>query len=172
MATVIRNAILKEMKQIPDYLKKISERLHQAKKAYFPKNLRFITEWLEKNFKRVATALKKEHALGWPEKSFWVGVLLGLAVVLIGLLSYQLSLTTKQWLALQHKRAELQIQLKLWEDIAQKYPSYRDAYFEASLIAYQLNNREKAWVLVQKVMQLDPNFAQGKELENRLLSGN
>ncbi len=139
-------------------------RLRLSKHKYFPKNFRFITEFSQ--------WLNKERKVHVPKKPFWVGFLLSLAVILIGLLSYMLSVLSVQWFALQHQRAQLTAQLQLWEEIVQKYPTYRDAYFEAARIAYRLNDREKSWKLVQKVLAIDPNFAAGKELELRLEKGN
>lgn len=61
--------------------------------------------------------------------------------------------------------------MKLWEGISQKYPTYRDAYFEEALFAYQLGEKQKAWDLVDQALRIDPNFAQGKAFKIFLEKG-
>lgn len=63
------------------------------------------------------------------------------------------------------QRESLSQDLGLWEGIAQKYPTYRDAYFQASVLAYRLGDSTKEQILLDKTLQLDPNYAPAQNLE-------
>lgn len=115
---------------------------------HFPNNFRFITE-----------------------KPLWVGVLLALALALIACLCILLGVRGVDWIRLQEKRAKLEANMTLWEEITKKYPTYRDAYFEEALLAYQLGQRQKAWNLSRHVLLIDPNFTQARELQSLLEKG-
>lgn len=64
------------------------------------------------------------------------------------------------------KRQELLQNMRLWEGIAQKYPTYRDAYFHAAVFAYELGDDQKKNLYLQKVLLLDPNYEPAKRLQS------
>lgn len=72
--------------------------------------------------------------------------------------------------AIESQRNEIYSQLQYWEKIVEKYKGYRDGYFELAVFNYRLNNTEKAKDYLKKVLKLDPNFEQGKELGKVLTS--
>lgn len=45
-----------------------------------------------------------------------------------------------------------------WEDVLRSNPDYRDAHYQAALIAYQLGKTEELKRHTEKVRELDPNF--------------
>jgi tetratricopeptide (TPR) repeat protein len=62
----------------------------------------------------------------------------------------------------QIQRAEIAEQLVYWENVLAKHAGYRDAYFKASVLAYQLGEKDKAKQYLIEAMALDPNFSDGK----------
>jgi len=110
--------------------------------SFFPKNFRFITE-----------------------QKVWLAVLLALTLATLAIMTPQL---VSSWNARQHAQQEyqkLQKDLKTWEAIIQRYPTYRDAYFEAAVLSYRLGDKEKEVLLLTKLQTIDPNFALAQQLE-------
>lgn len=62
------------------------------------------------------------------------------------------------------KRAKLQTEMTLWENIAVKYPTYRDANFKVAVIAYQLGDRQKEELYLHKTLEIDPNYIYAQNL--------
>ncbi len=52
-----------------------------------------------------------------------------------------------------------------WEELASKYPYSRDIYFRLAVWEYQLGDKQKAKEYVQKVLTLDPNFTEARNVE-------
>ena len=55
------------------------------------------------------------------------------------------------------------------QGIIKTYPNYRDGYFRLATLEYELGNRNKAKEYVQKALELDPNFEEGRRLERMFL---
>ncbi len=116
---------------------------------------------------------EKHHPkLGFPkiprfitEQKTWFVVLLVLAIGAIGFLG---STLYSQWQQVQHarqKQAKLTHDLRTWENIIQRYPTYEDAYFEAAIVAYQLGERAEEMRLLQQLQALNPNYSLAQSLE-------
>src|SRR5260221_2697089 len=142
-------------------------------KLQFPKISRFIPDGFGKlpikstDKLRINLKPRKINSNVLMRRSFWMGIRLVIAFVGIGLLSRQLF---AQWKALQDAKqnyAKLQQNLKTWENIAQRYPTYRDAYFEAAILAYRLGDREKEAVYIDKILMIDPNFQPAIDLRKK-----
>lgn len=104
-----------------------------------------------------------EHAGKWK----LVG-LLAYFLVIVGLSGWQGTLAVEKLGNLQKvvaQRLILTQQMNLWEGIAQKYPTYRDAYFQAAVLAYQLKETEKEKQYLSKALELDPNYVPAQNLE-------
>lgn len=89
-------------------------------------------------------------------------------VIIFGLSFWQTVLLVQKGLALQSllaQREKISQELSLWENITQKYPTYRDAYFQAAILAYRLGDISKEQTLLSRTLQLDPNFQPGQDLE-------
>lgn len=146
----------------------------------FPKNTRSITEpasvkpgksFIRQVKLRGASTLKSLKAylrklkIG-KEAVFWTGV--GIACVLLVLVIFQaqsLWVHTKEKEQKEQGRAELMRQEAYWQGVVDKYQDYRDGYYNIALLAYQLGEQGRAEEYIQKALDLDPNFKQGKELE-------
>lgn len=104
-----------------------------------------------------------------PKKLSWkmIGFILFFVIVL-GLSVWQGIAAVGKLVALNKvvaDREKLAQEMKLWEGIATKYPGYRDAYFQAAVLAYRLGDREKEKTYLGKAIQIDPNYVPAKNLE-------
>ena len=123
----------------------------------FPNIFRFITE--QKYFKRI-----KKHQWRLITAGFVSAIILG-AIVIVGVDSYKNYQENKK---LTEERENIESQIKFWKSINQKYPGFRDSYFELALLEYQLKDFDKARVYLKEVLRLDPNFKSGRKLESIL----
>lgn len=124
----------------------------------FPRIFRFITE--QKYFKKI-----KKHHLRLITAGFVSAIILG-AIVIVGADSYKNYQENKR---LSEKRENIETQIKFWKSISQKYPGFRDSYFELALLEYRLKDFNKARTYLKEVLRLDPNFKSGRKLESILI---
>jgi tetratricopeptide (TPR) repeat protein len=61
-------------------------------------------------------------------------------------------------------------ELSYWQEIVKLHPDYRDGYFKLALIQYRLGKTKQSRENVEKAMEIDPNFSEGKEFEKMLES--
>lgn len=88
-------------------------------------------------------------------------------LIIIGVSVWQGILTGEKLLFLKNvveERVKLSQDLKLWESIMAKYPGYRDAYFQAAVLAYRLGDTKKEKEYLGKTLQIDPNYQPAKSL--------
>jgi len=116
-----------------------------------------ITETHEKVKKYVQSGFTWQRAIVWIFLTVITGISVWQAVLL-----FQKTTELQSVLA---KRSRLEEDLGLWQGIAQKYPTYRDAYFQASVLAYRLGDSTKEQMLLEKTLQLDPNYLPAQNLE-------
>lgn len=98
-------------------------------------------------------------------KMVFLGVLIVLGVawnVWVGVGLYK---SFVGWSRLLLARGKLYGQMATWENIAQKYPNYRDAYVEGAILAYRLGDKEKEAYFLKNLEILDPNFPLTKSLQ-------
>ncbi|MEK7502250.1 MAG: tetratricopeptide repeat protein [Patescibacteria group bacterium] len=119
----------------------------------FPNIFRFITE--QKYFKRI-----KKHQWRLITAGFVSAIILG-AIVIVGADSYKNYQENKR---LSEKRENIETQIKFWKSINQKYPGFRDSYFELAILEYQLKDFSKSREYLKEVLRLDPNFKSGRRL--------
>ena len=120
--------------------------------ALFPRNLRLITE----------------HAFSEAQtRNIKVALASAFSVFLLGILFLQgvsLWYTLQQRDSLAHQRILLQDEVKYWEGIGVKYQGYRDVYYRIASLQYKLGNLGEAQQYIQKALDLDPNFSEGRVL--------
>lgn len=104
------------------------------------------------------------------DHSLFLILLLSVFLFIFVLAGMDLVDNIKKSQAIESQRNEIYSQLQYWEKIVEKYKGYRDGYFELAVFNYRLNNTEKAKDYLKKVLKLDPNFEQGKELGKVLTS--
>lgn len=89
-------------------------------------------------------------------------------VLLIGVLGVQYVSFAQEYSFKEQERIRIQEEVGFWEQVVEKYPDYRDAYFKIALLEYQLGSTVKSKEFLQKTLLLDPNFDKGRELERIL----
>lgn len=137
----------------------------KAKNIKSPSNSRGITEHHKLSLPKINhSALLKIY--GKVLRVFVVFVFI-LAVIVVGL-DFKNNLQTKQ--EIDSQREVLNRDLKFWEDFISRKQDYRDAYFQASILAYKLGNVSKAKKYVERGLSLDPNSENGKKLEKFLVN--
>lgn len=123
-------------------------------KRYFPSYSRVIPE-----ISLEAFALDR-----WVLVGFASGVLLMFVIVLgVDLNNNMLALDK-----VKEERVRQAKEIAYWEDIVKKYSNYRDGYFKLALLTYQLGEKDEARVYLQKALVIDPNFAEGRALEESI----
>ena len=125
-------------------------------KAEFPKIYRFFTDL------PAITAFRRLQA-GKRKLGFIFAFLLSLLFILI--FSLDLLNNIRKEKQITEVRRELEKEAKVWEEIANKYQGYRDAYFQLGLIQYKLGNFDRAKYYLNKALFIDPNFKEAKNLQ-------
>ncbi len=102
------------------------------------------------------------------DKRIWVGVICLIIVIAIGLKTLDLYKSIIQKQRLDKERQKIAKDIEFWQNTTQKYPDYRDAYFQLAILEYKIKNIDLAKKYVQKALELDPNFEAGEKLESVL----
>lgn len=129
--------------------KKVIKKGKSEKHPKSPKNYRIIPESWNKD-----------------EIAFFAGAVFILIAIIA--VTYDLFVNLRQENNLANKKIELTRQELFWKDQVKTHPDFRDAFFSLALVEYQLNNLEDARNNLEKAMMLDPNFKEGKDLEEKL----
>lgn len=124
------------------------------KKNKFPRIFRFITE--QKYLKKI-----KKHHWRLITAGFVSAIILG-AIVIVGAHSYKNYQENKR---LTETRGNIKAQIDFWKSVNQKYPDFRDSYFQLALLEYQLKNFSETRIYLKEVLKLDPNFKEGIKLQ-------
>lgn len=122
-----------------------------------PSISRSITERLQK------ITIKPPTTFSWKMGAFLVFFLL-----IVGLSLWQGIVAVEKGFLLKNvltQRGVLSRDMKLWESIAAKYPRYRDAYFQAAVLAYRLGENDKEKMYLEKTLEIDPNYLPARSLE-------
>ena len=123
-----------------------------SNKMKFPKIYRFFTE---KRKREVLKALKTQV--------FIFAFLASLLFILI--FSLDLLNNIRKEKQITEVRRELEKEAKVWQEIANKYQGYKDAYFQLALIQYKLGNFDRAKYYLSKALFIDPNFKEARKLQ-------
>ena len=65
-------------------------------------------------------------------------------------------------------RSKVLEQISYWNSVVEKRADYRDGYFQLSVLSYQIGKKDDAIVYLEKALQIDPNFEEGRKLEKIL----
>lgn len=126
----------------------------------FPKIYRFITDSLA-GVSRFFNSL----SLGRRAIIFFISFLsliFALTLITISSDAYKNILEERK---IEQERGEISRKIQYWESIATKYQGYRDAYFQLAVLEYKLRDFEKSMSYLKKVLEIDPNFQEGRKLE-------
>lgn len=128
----------------------------QSKKKYFPNNLRFITDNFIWEFIR-----KKRRTLLIVFSTF----LILIAISAVAYDTYNNYLDNERF---AQERTKIENNIKFWQSAVERFPNYRDAYFELAILNYRLRKYENAKKYLDDALKLDPTFREGKELKEKL----
>lgn len=97
-------------------------------------------------------------------------ILATILILTVGIVvfSYKFYKNYVSYQKLSEKRQNLQSQINFWQSVSQKYPGFKDAYFQAAILEYQLSDLQKAKDYNKKALMLDPNFENAIKLEDVL----
>lgn len=135
-----------------------------------------------KKFKKATQPQKKQESpsnpRSIPEKKHWFSIFinkyfivsflttfLGVALTLQGI-SVQKSLTSLQ--NLKGERTKIEKEVGYWKGVLKTHPKYRDAYFKLALLSYQLGDKNKARMYLEKTLEIDPNYKPAQDFRNEL----
>jgi tetratricopeptide (TPR) repeat protein len=140
--------------------------------SQFPNIYRIITEG------RVVVKVKKSwfRLSNQPKLKKFLLILSGIVVfatiliLTVGIIifSFKFYKNYVSYQKLSEKRKNLQLQINFWQSVWQKYPGFKDAYFQAAVLEYQLSDLQKAQDYNKKALLLDPNFENAIKLEDVL----
>lgn len=95
-------------------------------------------------------------------------------ILILALLSVNVGFLVTDYVEKKRKEEEMINKLltekENWERIKDRYPDYRDAYFQLAQIEYRLDNTLKAGEYVEKALSIDPNYKPAIELKSQLES--
>ncbi|HKC14807.1 MAG TPA: tetratricopeptide repeat protein [Patescibacteria group bacterium] len=126
-----------------------------------PRNYRSITEGFGKFKKKQSKLLQKLKI----ESLVFLYVL---TVILILIFSFDLFQNFQKQKEIGFQGEKIQSEIRLWQDIADKFKGYKEAYYKLALLEYQLGELDKAKYYVDKSLFLDPNFGKAIELKKIL----
>lgn len=136
--------------------KKSPQTHNPAKEGQFPKNFRFITENL---ISRYIHRHRKRFLIGFTT------LLILLAIATVSLDAYINYQENKRF---TQERIKIEKEIKFWQSAIDRFPNYRDAYFELAILNYRLRKLDVSRKYLDKALKLDPNFKDGRKLEKIL----
>jgi hypothetical protein len=141
----------------------IKKTKNKAKKAKSPSNSRNNPEHFKFLLSR-SNSVKLLKLYGGLLKIFVICIFI-VAAVIVGY-DFQHNLQLRQ--EINSQREVLIRKLKFWEDFISKTQNYPDAYFQASILEYELGDTFKAKMYLEKGFSLDPNSENGKKIKTLL----
>lgn len=89
-------------------------------------------------------------------------------VVLVGIALFDFQLDKKRLRITTQKREEQLKEHAYWQKVVKEHEGYRDGYYMLAVSEYRLNNIDQARIDVEKALELDPFFEQGRLFKKRL----
>lgn len=143
--------------------KEIAGKRKGEKAVRFPSISRIITERANSFIKVVDSWLAQGLV-----RTFVISFLSAILLFALLQVSSRVERMQQEKLQAQIERAKIMSEITFWEGITSQYKGYRDAYFSLAVLEYRLGNKERARVYIKKVLQIDPNFEKGREMEKLL----
>ncbi len=135
----------------------------KAKNTKSPSNSRTIPEPFKFPFPKFTATTFVRFYRG--SLKFFIMIIFMSTATVVGLDLYN-NLNTKQ--EIDSQRGKMMLELSFWKDFISERESYRDAYFQASILEYKLGNALQAKNYVKKGLALDPNSEDGRKIEELL----
>lgn len=121
--------------------------------SQFPNIYRFITE------------LPRSKKLFYG-KVLLVSFVSGFLIMATFLKGFELVQSVHAVQTLDERRSDLVEQKTYWEQVISKHEGYRDAYFKLALLSYQLGDEKGMKIYLDKTLEIDPNFQEGRVFAN------
>lgn len=147
-------------------LPKMSSKIIRTRKVSLPRISFFDILTLGSFFRLSAFGnFSKKQISRAKKKNFWLSIILVVSLIFAFFLGWKLWNMYDTWQASQTEYVKVQRELTVWEHVMKEYPTYRDAYFEAAVLAYRLGKKDKEAEYLQKALSIDPNFQPALELK-------
>ncbi len=128
----------------------------QEVKGKFPRNSRFIPE--KPFFTGLAEPLKKMSI-------FFVFLTL-LAFIMLASVNLYKNYLKEQ--TIEAKRQKIVSEANIWKSFAQKYPNYKEVYFQIAVREFELGDLRSSVNYLQKALYIDPNYGEALALKKQL----
>lgn len=135
-------------------MSKLKKRMNQELPIlkHLPKIPRFITE-----------NLSRENAFFFT-KYVMVGGVCGFLIMVTTLEGSKLLVNLEESKKLQKEREQVIQEIAYWKQVGDTYSGYRDIYYRIAALQYKLGNEAESKAYIQKALELDPNFEEGRVL--------
>lgn len=97
-------------------------------------------------------------------KIFIVSFISGFLFINILLQTVILVKSLKQLELARQQRMNIFNEIVYWKNISTQYSDYRDVYYRLATLEYEVGNISESKRYMQKALELDPNFGEGKVL--------
>ncbi|MDP3941606.1 MAG: tetratricopeptide repeat protein [bacterium] len=132
-----------------------------ADKQKSPSNSRKIPEAMQSGWVRLSTLHTHWEVIF---VSFICGVLL-MGIIMMG---FRLKDRFDELRRREVMQTRLEEKKAYWKEIVKKYPDYKDAYYQLAIYSYTLGQKNEAHEAIEKVLQIDPNDADGREFAKKI----
>lgn len=129
---------------------------NKLKKPQFPRIYRRITE--NKDFLHALKVFKKMVIV-------FVFTVLVASTLFVAVDLYKNFAKNQQ---IQTQRQKLIHEINIWQNFSEKYPNYKEVYFQIAVREYELGDFNKANLYLQKALFLDPNYTEALKLQRIL----
>ena len=123
--------------------------IKKAKPQKSPRNYRIIPESWNKD-----------------ELTFFIGALLILGAILI--ITVDLFNNLSEEKKLSDQKLQLIKEQNFWQNEVSIRPDYRDAYYNLAFLDFELRDLRGASENINKSLELDPNFKEGRSLQKQI----
>ena len=66
------------------------------------------------------------------------------------------------------QRTPIEAEIKQWEEVVEKTPTYRDGYLKLATLYWKLRQDDKAKEAINRAKEIDPNYDATYDLEEKL----
>ena len=131
---------------------------NKLKKPQFPRNYLRITE--NKDFLQILIVFKK----------MTIVFIFAVLIIFILIFVFDLYKNFVKNQQVQTQRQKLTHEINIWKNFSEKYPNYKEVYFQIAVREYELGDFGKANSYLQKTLLLDPNYNEALKLQRILMS--
>ena len=85
-----------------------------------------------------------------------------------GVISLHVYTSFTQNQKVKNERTKTEEEIDFWKKMVNSYTDFRDGYFQLAVLEYRLNDFAKARSYLEKVLEIDPNFKEGRDFEKLL----